>query len=282
MKLADILLHSEFEKFTCGQVSSLYNRSIVPIDLFISLENAINEIVSTGVPRLIAFDHNVLPIGVLSQSRIVATVSPLLINTSFALTPISELKVGLKYTTSFHDSDTLSTVFNHLQNRNLNSVPVLGRDMFVMGMVSTSDLRKVETLDSLAGGADCEVVLRDFLEPTIEKMKKLGVQYPVMATRQSPLSEVIANFQLYKIRQIFICEEKVADGERFKYKAVVGVVTLCDILQLVQKHFIDQQPLPSTHKHVKKESMSKSSSKKSSKHKDHSRRKEPNPVANSI
>lgn len=295
MNLADILLHSEFEKFTCGQVSGTYNRNIVPIDLIISLENAINEIVLTDIPRLIAFDQTGVPVGVLSQSRIISSLSPFLINSCFSLQTVADLKLGLKHISIFHDSDTISSVFSHLQHKNLNSVPVVGRDLCLVGTVSTSDLRKIETLEVLAGGVDCELYLKDFLEPTIQKMKQLGVQYPIIATRESTLSEIISNFQQCKIRQIFICEEKIPDGEHFKYRAVIGVITLADILQLVQRFFIDQPPSHRSNSSGRKRSKTKdspknspksstksSSTKKSSKHKESSNRKDPSALTKSI
>jgi CBS domain-containing protein len=236
-KVSEILLLPEFEKLTCGEISKMFNRSFVPIDLSISLAIVVSEIVLTNVGRVIAFGDDG-PIGVLSQSRIVNVLNPCLSSSRYGLKSIAELNIGLSETKCFQDSVTVSHVFNYLQGKAIPTVAICDDSWKFIGVVSVSDLRKVETLEMLAGGLDCEVSLKEFLQPTILKMKSTSTQYPIIVSTIQPFSDVLEIFQKRKVHHILLADNSTASESGQLGDRVVRVITLMDVLELVYNNFI--------------------------------------------
>jgi hypothetical protein len=357
-KVSEILCLPEYECLTCGQVSETFRRSFVPIDLSISLENAIAELVLSDAKRLIAFGADTQPVGVLSESRIVFSLSSYLIASSLGHETVEQLfrigdeendseslgfdeyrreeeekeeetethnlrasqqhvaisnspimsppsspsrrnskgecrhrhgmlglsgdlsksgtrhnsassspsspphhprntngndKLPLAETKCFPDTETVSAVFNYLQGRRISSVAVCDAAWKIVGAVSVSDLRKVETLEVLSGGIDCELPISEFIAPTVARTKALAQPYPVIVTRACTLAVVVANFQQYKIHQIFVSDSPIVTS--VVRERCVRVITLMDVILLVHRHFIERHEKKAKHhsKHRRKE-----------------------------
>lgn len=356
-KVSEILCLPEFERLTCGQVSEMFRRPFVPIDLSISLENAISELVLSDVKRLIAFGPDGQPVGVLSQSRIVFGLSSYLIASHVGQETIEQLfkfgdesddsesfgfevarrdgraderdefdlahsprslphsphppshrrsgskdekqlrfgslhssgdilnnsnsqhpgptsplrhsssstspgshsptmqhnrahaeKLTLAETRCFPDTETVSSVFNYLQRKKISAVAVCDASWKLIGVVSVSDLRKVETLEVLSGGIDCELPISEFIAPVVERMREQSQPYPVIIPRTCSLAVALCNMQRYKIHQIFVCDSPVVGGNM--KERCVRVITLMDIILVVHRHFIER-PCEKKKKHRK-------------------------------
>jgi len=187
----------------------------------------VNLMVETSAHRILVFDEEKKPFGIITQSRVVKCISLLEETIPYGKQTLRELNLGFKTVISIQGSQLAWDAFKLMIDQKVSAVAVVDDKGVVVGSLSNSDIKflgyHVDYFDMLGRSVSNYLdALRIYdANRTIPPNRD-----PVVCKELTTLRDVINTVCFYRIHRIYIVDD---EGKP------IGVVSLLDILKQVLK-----------------------------------------------
>jgi len=209
---------------TCQDVIKIGNvanwsNTFVRISESETVRKAIGVIVNmVNIHRLPVFNLAGDLVGIVSQSKVLIELAPIISEFPFASMKVKDLRLGYKEVLSISSSSTMLEALNIISDKKISGLAVTdGKD--VVGNVSVSDIRIIGS--SFDGLAKLNLPLSQILCETQKSSR------PIMAHPNMTIQEVLNTLVKQNLHRLYVVSEQ---------GSLLGVLSSIDILDLVDEH----------------------------------------------